>query len=301
MYINDIAKHLLSLARLFPDDSSLFYSAAHIADIVGIIYHDLQLFTNWANKWLVTFNPLKTEAVLFTFKKLDFIPQLVFDNIPISSVDSHKHLGVTLRSNWQWHSNVENILDSASMILALMRKLKYSISRNVLNQMYMSYLPPVVEYASVVWDGCSERDSQTLQNIQNEVVHLVTGLTRSVLLENLYKECGWLTLSQRRQQHKLSFMHNVNAGLLLLYISDLIPPLVSEILDCSLRNKRNIHLDLGHKAAKQTNKSIRSYINSFAQLNMTEAVSVPIGYKWTVDDVIIKKRHWDQYIHAIKA
>ena len=55
-----------------------FYSAAHIADIAGIIDHDLQLLTNWAKQWLVTFNPLKTEAVLITFKKLDFLPQLVF-------------------------------------------------------------------------------------------------------------------------------------------------------------------------------------------------------------------------------
>ena len=138
VYINDIAKHLLSLTRLFADDSSLFYSAAHIADIAGIINHDLQLLTNWAKQWLVTFNPLKTEAVLFTLKKLDFLPQLVFDNIPISFVDSHKHLGVALSFNGQWHSHVENILNLASKILALMRKLKFSISRNALNQMYMS-------------------------------------------------------------------------------------------------------------------------------------------------------------------
>ena len=123
-----------------------------------------------------------------------------------------------------------------------MRKLKYSISRNALNQMFMSYRLPVVEYASVVLDGCSERDSQTLKKMQNEAARLVAGLTRSVLLENLYKECGWLTLSQRRHQHKLSFMYNVNAGLVPSYILDLIPPLVSEILDYPLRNNRNISL-----------------------------------------------------------
>ena len=39
---------------------------------------------------------------------------------------------------------------------------KYSISINGLNQTYMSYLLPVVEYASVVWDGYSEQDPQTL-------------------------------------------------------------------------------------------------------------------------------------------
>ena len=106
VYINDIAKHLLS-CRLFADDSSLFYSAAHIADIAGIINHDLQLLTNWAKQWLVTFYPLKTEAVLFTLKKLDFHPQLVFDNISISFVDNHIHLGVTLSRKGQWHSHLK--------------------------------------------------------------------------------------------------------------------------------------------------------------------------------------------------
>ena len=77
-YVNDIATKLLSLTKLFADDSSLFYAAENIADIAGIIKHDLQLLSNLTGQWLVTFNPLKTEAVLFTLKKLDFIPHLIF-------------------------------------------------------------------------------------------------------------------------------------------------------------------------------------------------------------------------------
>ena len=46
------------------DDSSLFYAAANIADIAGIINHDLQLLSNWAKQWLVTFNPLKNRSCL---------------------------------------------------------------------------------------------------------------------------------------------------------------------------------------------------------------------------------------------
>ena len=78
VYINDIAKQLLSLTRLFADDSSLFYAAANIADIAGIIIHDLQLLSNWAKQWLVTFNPLKTEAVLFTLKTTRYITTSYF-------------------------------------------------------------------------------------------------------------------------------------------------------------------------------------------------------------------------------
>ena len=109
VYINDIAKHLLSLTRLYADDCSKFYTAAHIADIAGIINHDWQLLTSWARQWLVTFNPLKTEAVLFTLKKLDLFPQLLFDYIPINFVDSHNHLGVILSSTGQLHSHIETL------------------------------------------------------------------------------------------------------------------------------------------------------------------------------------------------
>ena len=51
------------------------------------------MMSNWAKQWLVTFNPLKSEAVLFTLKKLDFSPHLILDNVVINFVDSHKHLG----------------------------------------------------------------------------------------------------------------------------------------------------------------------------------------------------------------
>ena len=61
---------------------------------------------------------------------------------------------------------------------------------------------------------------------QNEAARLITGLTRSVSLEKMYKECGLVTLSQRRQQNELSFMHNVNTGMVSSYIQNLIILLV---------------------------------------------------------------------------
>ena len=53
VYINDIAKQLLSLTRLFADDSSLFYAAARRSDRAGIIKHDPIMLSNWAIQWLV--------------------------------------------------------------------------------------------------------------------------------------------------------------------------------------------------------------------------------------------------------
>ena len=100
------------MTRLVADESSLFNTAANIADIDGNINHYLRLLSNWARQWLVTYNPLKTMTLLFTLEKLEFLPHPIFDTIAISFVDSQKHLGVTLSNNGQWHTHIENIVKS---------------------------------------------------------------------------------------------------------------------------------------------------------------------------------------------
>ena len=207
IYIYDIADSLLSLTRLFADDSSLFYSASSILDIECIINHDQQLLAAWAKQWLITCNPLKTEAILFTLRQFEAFSKLIFENTQFRFVDCHKYLGVTLNFKGQWHDHIENVMKSAAKIIGIMRKLKYNLSRMALNQIYFSYVLPVLEYSSLVWNGCSQHDSSTLEKLQHDAARIVTGLTRSVSLENLYRECGWIPLSERRRQQKLAFMY----------------------------------------------------------------------------------------------
>ena len=66
---NDISENLLSISRLFADDTSLACSASLTADIEGILNHDLIMISDFANQWLVTFNPSKTVAMVFSGTK----------------------------------------------------------------------------------------------------------------------------------------------------------------------------------------------------------------------------------------
>ena len=210
IYVNDISSSLLSLTRLFADDSSLYCAATSLDDVEGILNHDLQIISAWAKTWLVDFNPNKTEAMLFTLRKGDSLPNLIFENIPVNFVQDHKHLGVTLSTNGQWTTHIDNILTSASRTLGIMKKMKFTLSRRALNQIYISYIRPIIEYSCIVWDGCSESCVDRLEKIQNEAARVVTGLTKSVTLERLYSECGWNSLADRRTFQKLCFMYKVN-------------------------------------------------------------------------------------------
>ena len=72
--------------------------------------NDLDKIHNWANRWLVKFNPQKTEEMLFS-RKLQKVnhPKLTMDNIEIQRVPFHKHLGIIFNSDCSWHEHIISI------------------------------------------------------------------------------------------------------------------------------------------------------------------------------------------------
>ena len=127
-------------------------------------------------------------------------------------------------------------------MLGVMRNLKFKLNRKTLNQLYFSYLRPLVEYASVVWDGCTMYEEEQLERFQYEAARIVTGLTRSVSIDNLMSEIGWLSLSDRRQFQKLVTMYKIVNGTAPEYLCNLLPPLVTERTIYNLRNAENISI-----------------------------------------------------------
>ena len=91
LYISDIVYEINSNIRLFADELIVEFpdSAAQILNI------DLERIGNWASKWLVTYNPDKTEAMLLSRKINKVVhPTLFLNEVPIQEVISHKHIGL---------------------------------------------------------------------------------------------------------------------------------------------------------------------------------------------------------------
>ena len=75
--------------------------------------------------------------------------------------------------------------------------------------MCFTFIRPLLEYADVVWDNCTLYEVNVLEKIQLEAARIVTGATKLVSLEMLYKETGWETLEIRRSKHKLPSRHRL--------------------------------------------------------------------------------------------
>ena len=64
---------------------------------------DLCALEEWSARWLVTFNPSKTEVLYINATGSDDI-ELQFGGTTLHNVNEHKHLGITLMSNGKWTS-----------------------------------------------------------------------------------------------------------------------------------------------------------------------------------------------------
>ena len=101
LHNNDISDKLISLSRLFADDSSQYNT-----ELKETINHDFEELVVWSKKWKVKFNLDKTK--LWCIGKIWKISISV-----ILPVESHNHLGVTFASNAKWAQHIDNICKTA--------------------------------------------------------------------------------------------------------------------------------------------------------------------------------------------
>ena len=114
VFINDLPENLESHVRLFADDSKLFVTTANSLDPETTLNNDLASINLWAKKWLVYFNPDKTESLFIsTNPNASPQPPIYFDGQIVKEVSAHKHLGVTISSNLTWNKHIADVSTKA--------------------------------------------------------------------------------------------------------------------------------------------------------------------------------------------
>ena len=69
IYINDIADDLASHPLIYADDTTLLEIVDDPAVSAGRLNTDLNKIAVWADKWLVTMNPVKSRNAVFSLKR----------------------------------------------------------------------------------------------------------------------------------------------------------------------------------------------------------------------------------------
>ena len=107
---------------------------------------------------------------------------------------------------------------------------------------------PILEYASIVWDGCTQGDENRLEGVQLTAARVVTGAMKTTPTVKLYEETGWEPLSKRREKSKLIQMYKIVHNLVPNYLQNIIPHLPTPDMTFNYYTRRR--LDLPHFRAR---------------------------------------------------
>ena len=78
-------------------DTSLYIIVENPAEAAQMLNSDMEKINQWAKRWLVSFNPAKSESLLFSrnINKPYHPPVTMNNHQSITEVTTHKHLGLT--------------------------------------------------------------------------------------------------------------------------------------------------------------------------------------------------------------
>ena len=226
IYVNDLPDRLLSELFLYADDSSLLkpFNSSNTEEAYNILQDDLHKLEMWSSTWLLNFNATKTVHMVISNKlQRPQHPILTLNDSPIVTVRSHCQLGLIISDDMTWNMHTEKSSSKALQRISILNGLNRLLPRNCLDNIYKAFIRPILEYASVIIDGCSETVTKKLEQVQRKAALAVTGGYACTSNNKLLKELGWDLLETRRKYQKLCLLFKIKHSLTNDYMKSMIP------------------------------------------------------------------------------
>ena len=98
---------------------------------------------------------------------------LVLNGAKTDQVSEHRLLGITVDSKLRWDSHTNNVCKTVSRRVFLLSKLRYIVDIDTRKLFFSAHTKLHIDYASVVWDGCSDVLKKRLNSLHRRAVELI--------------------------------------------------------------------------------------------------------------------------------
>ena len=137
----------------------------------------LDQISNRCDNHHMVINPIKTKSMTITTRQkhqLSPLPlDLVLNGAKIDQVSEHRLLGITVDSKLRWDSHTNNVCKTVSRRVFLLSKLRYIVDIDTRKLFFSAHTKLHIDYASVVWDGCSDVLKKRLNSLHRRAVELI--------------------------------------------------------------------------------------------------------------------------------
>ena len=214
VYINDLPDRLVSEAKLFADDTSLFSTVFDLIDSSTTLNNDLSIVKDWAFQWKMAFNPdanKQATEVVFSHKRTQNIhPAVFFNNSPVTTVPFQKHLGLILDDKLNFSHHLNEKISKVNKGIGLIKQLKQYLPRKALLNIYKSFVRPHLDYGDVIYDQPhNDTFCRRIESLQYNAALAITGAIKGSSRDRLYQELGLESLSNRRWYRRLVYFFKI--------------------------------------------------------------------------------------------
>lgn len=193
IYTHDIVRETTNNIALFADDTALYHSSENSADIVTHLQHTGTKVQQYMDKWKISLNKQKTQALFITNRYSRQLPRnnMKFLNENIKWETEAKYLGMVLDKRVTLKQHVDYVSNRAHTALRLLYPL---INRNshldVRNKLliYKLAIRPIFTYGCPAFDSMAKTHLQKLQVLQNKFLRIILNKTRYERITDLHTE-----------------------------------------------------------------------------------------------------------------
>ena len=182
-------------------------------------------------RWEMEFHPSKCSTLPVTRKRQPLDSSYQLHDQTLETVKTVKYLGVTLQHELKWDSHISSICSKANKTLGFLRR-NLKIKNSQLKEVaYKTYVRPILEYSSTVWDPSFVSHTKQLEAVQRTAARFVLHRyhNRSSVTD-MIATLGWTSLEQRRKSSKLCMMYKI--------LHDQVHFSKSKIEPAPIRNRR---------------------------------------------------------------
>ena len=213
LFINDLALHLPNNSFImYADDITLFTSNKCLFEAES----QLQLYVNITASWLtdngLVVNPSKSNSMIIGTKqrtnKPNSLLQIKINNSIIDQTNSFKLLGVEIDNNLTWNNHASQIAKRLSSKIGLIKRLQQTLPSHIIHKLYAPLFLSQIDYCFTVWGKCSSQAFNRIQRLQNRAARVFAkNFNRNISSQNILKELGWLSVSNRLKYLTGSFIY----------------------------------------------------------------------------------------------
>ena len=176
LYINDITRCTDRLKfLLFADDTTVYIQGHDLNAMKHTLNQELKHVSNWIKCNKLTLNLSKTYSMLSASllshsSKID----IFIDDVLLQQTEQCKFLGIILDCKLKWKPQISQIICRISKLTGIFFKLRNTITKECLQQLYLSVVYPHLLYCASIWGGAFHTYLDKVSISQKKLIRIIT-------------------------------------------------------------------------------------------------------------------------------